>query len=313
LQLTGQLIGFKRGKTMTLIHNMDRTIPASGISRQDIELYEGMVKATALNNNMMKHCARSRLLVKKSMAVLDAANKNLRQEMDNHADFSRVALVKAFEKYNALENIVAQVSSELEILIHDFEKKAREQEILEQQLSMALQLFNLTRYNAFHDLLTGLPNRALFSDRLEHAFAQAQRHKCRLAVLFIDLDGFKRINDLYGHDVGDAVLLTVAKRLRNSTRSNDTVCRYGGDEFLYLLPEIQNVETVDMICAKLIKMIGLPCNINKPDCHISCRVDASIGTAIYPNEGDSTESLITLADRAMYAAKQKKHEKLSKL
>jgi diguanylate cyclase (GGDEF)-like protein len=152
--------------------------------------------------------------------------------------------------------------------------------------------------------LTGLPNRVLFNDRLEHGLEQAKRHGRTLAVMFLDLNDFKNINDSYGHDVGDGVLQTVAGRLKENTRGDDTVSRHGGDEFLYLLMEIQGEQDVTLIAQKIIKAIQAPCSVRVGDINISATVNASIGISIYPKDGTTADTLIKCADKAMYRAKQ---------
>ncbi|HWS03745.1 MAG TPA: GGDEF domain-containing protein [Gammaproteobacteria bacterium] len=139
----------------------------------------------------------------------------------------------------------------------------KERHELEDQLAAVTEQGEVDRHTALHDALTGLPNRALFNDRLEHGLAQAERHGWTLAVMFLDLDRFKIINDTHGHDIGDSVLRIIAERLKENTRSDDTVSRLGGDEFLYLLMEVPNEEDVTLIAQKLIKSIQAPCNVVK--------------------------------------------------
>jgi two-component system cell cycle response regulator len=151
-----------------------------------------------------------------------------------------------------------------------------------------------------HDSTTGLPNRDLFDDRLTHAIALAKRHTWVLAVMFLDLDRFKCINDTHGHAVGDGVLKQVAKRLLQHTRDEDTVCRNGGDEFLYLLMNPQGSENVERIAGALLKTIGRPIDMGD----LQLVVKASIGIAVYPENGTTGEQLIRNADTAMYRAKK---------
>src|ERR1039457_7183206 len=150
-----------------------------------------------------------------------------------------------------------------------------------------------------HDSTTGLPNRDLFDDRLTHAIALAKRHTWMLAVMFLDLDRFKCINDTHGHAVGDGVLKEVAKRLIQHTRDEDTVCRNGGDEFLYLLMNPQGSENIERIANTLLKTIGKPIDMGD----LQPVIKASIGIAIYPENGTTGEQLIRNADTAMYLAK----------
>ena len=151
-----------------------------------------------------------------------------------------------------------------------------------------------------HDSTTGLPNQDLFDDRLTHAIALAKRHTWMLAVVFLDLDRFKCINDTHGHAVGDGVLKEVAKRLLQRTRDEDTVCRNGGDEFLYLLMNPQDTENIERIAGALLKTIGQPIDMGD----LQPVIKASIGIAIYPEDGNAGEQLIRNADAAMYRAKK---------
>jgi two-component system, cell cycle response regulator len=152
---------------------------------------------------------------------------------------------------------------------------------------------------ALYDSMTGLPNRDLFDDRLVHAIALASRHAWTLAVMFLDLDRFKCINDTHGHAVGDEVLKEVAKRLLQHARDEDTVCRNGGDEFLYVLMNPQGGENIQRIAEALVKTIGQPIDMGE----LQPVVKASIGIAIYPDDGTTGEQLIRNADAAMYLAK----------
>jgi two-component system cell cycle response regulator len=152
---------------------------------------------------------------------------------------------------------------------------------------------------ALHDSTTGLPNRDLFDDRLAHAIAQAKRHVWTLAVMFLDLDRFKCINDTHGHAVGDRVLKEVAQRLLLHTREEDTVCRNGGDEFLCLLSNPRGAENIERIAGKLLKAIGQPIDMGD----LQPVVKTSIGIAVYPDNGTTGEQLIRNADTAMYRAK----------
>lgn len=153
---------------------------------------------------------------------------------------------------------------------------------------------------ALHDSTTGLPNRDLFDDRLTHAIALAKRHTWMLAVMYLDLDRFKGINDTHGHAVGDRVLKEVAKRLLQHARDEDTVCRSGGDEFLYLLMNPQGAANIERIADALLKTIGQPIDLGD----LQPVINASIGIAVYPGHGASGEQLIRNADTAMYRAKK---------
>lgn len=152
---------------------------------------------------------------------------------------------------------------------------------------------------AMHDRKTGLPKRTLFDDRLAQAIAGADRHGWLLAVLFLDLDQFKRVNDKHGHAAGDAVLSAVAGRLMRSVRGEDTICRNGGDEFLYLLINPSGPEAVARIAGHVWESIGEPIAVGDT----RFLVTPSIGISLYPEHGHSGDTLVNLADAAMYRAK----------
>ena len=154
-------------------------------------------------------------------------------------------------------------------------------------------------FQAFHDLLTGLPNRTLFMDRLALALPQAQRRNQRVGVMFLDIDRFKLINDTYGHPEGDKLLKEFAQRTRNCLRSGDTLARQGGDEFTVLLPDISNAEDVTMIARKILAELRQPFTVADKDFIAT----VSIGIAIYPEDGNTPEDLIRNADLAMYQTK----------
>lgn len=158
---------------------------------------------------------------------------------------------------------------------------------------------NLVRHQAYHDLLTHLPNRALFHDRLDQAISQAERNGHRLAVMFLDLDGFKTVNDTFGHPVGDRLLKLIADRLRNDIRRSDTFARFGGDEFCILLPRIRHRDDAAAVAHKLIDSLQRPFLV---DGH-QLTVGASIGIAVYPDAGESVDALVQSADIAMYQTK----------
>lgn len=157
----------------------------------------------------------------------------------------------------------------------------------------------LIAYQAYHDILTELPNRALFKDRLGLALLQAKRNESSLAVMFIDLDRFKLVNDTLGHGVGDELLQQVATRLKACLRRCDTLSRLGGDEFTVVLPELADQRDAALIADKFIESLRTPFELGGQLLHIS----ASIGIAVYPNDGRSVEELIKYSDVAMYHMK----------
>jgi diguanylate cyclase (GGDEF)-like protein len=157
-----------------------------------------------------------------------------------------------------------------------------------------------SRFQGLHDSLTRLPNRNLFSDRLETSIAEATRASERLAVVFVDLDRFKNINDSLGHGIGDQVLLSVANRLRSAVRASDTVCRYAGDEFTLLLRHVVSSEDVGRIAEKLLSLLEAPLRMQDGS---ELHMTASVGVAFFPEDGGTPEELLRRADTAMYSAK----------
>ena len=155
-------------------------------------------------------------------------------------------------------------------------------------------------YMAEHDVLTGLPNRALLTDRLAQSIALAQRHEKKVALMYLDLDHFKHVNDSLGHAVGDQLLQSVAKRLRRCVRHSDTVSRQGGDEFVLLLTEIDEVQDAALAAEKVIEAMARPHVVSGNQLHVTF----SIGISIYPDDGRDVETMLKNADTAMYQAKK---------
>jgi diguanylate cyclase (GGDEF)-like protein/PAS domain S-box-containing protein len=156
------------------------------------------------------------------------------------------------------------------------------------------------RHQATHDALTGLPNRFLLKDRLERAVAQARREDRAVAVIFIDLDNFKDVNDRFGHDAGDELLVLLATRMRDALRESDTVARLGGDEFIIMLENAGTGHDLDAVVQKLFESISRPCELSGHRVYPS----ASFGIAVHPRDGDDGDTLMRNADTAMYAAKE---------
>jgi diguanylate cyclase (GGDEF)-like protein/PAS domain S-box-containing protein len=157
----------------------------------------------------------------------------------------------------------------------------------------------MINYMAFHDPLTGLPNRALFNDRLTMALARAKRGRKKIAVMMLDLDKFKSINDKFGHEAGDKLLKAVAGRLEDALRKSDTIARMGGDEFIIIVPEMDKTADVTVVVNKIITLFHTPFECNG----IKLPSSTSIGVAMYPEDGDNGELLMRCADIAMYNAK----------
>jgi diguanylate cyclase (GGDEF)-like protein/PAS domain S-box-containing protein len=184
--------------------------------------------------------------------------------------------------------------------IHDREGQATGVVIVFRDVSSTQTMAVQMAHSAHHDFLTGLPNRKLLNDRVSQAILLASRSMKKIAVLFLDLDGFKHINDSLGHSIGDRVLQSVAKRLVDSVRGTDTVSRQGGDEFIVLLSEVESLESAATTVRRLLQVGTEPHAIDQHDLHVS----ACIGVSIYPDDGLDVETLIKNADTAMYQAKE---------
>ncbi len=171
---------------------------------------------------------------------------------------------------------------------------ALQDEIAERRLAE-----EMLRQVATHDGLTDLPNRSLFMDRLDRAIAKAHRDGRKCAVMFIDLDGFKPVNDTFGHSKGDLLLREVANRLKASIRETDTAARFGGDEFVLLITDIDKIEDAEPVAGKVLANLREPVNLDD----VEVKISASIGIALYPDHGMTTEDVIKQADMAMYVVK----------
>jgi diguanylate cyclase (GGDEF)-like protein len=250
------------------------------------------------------HSEHLKALVEECAEDLASMNEAMSQALAAHD--APPGLAGVLGKSAALEAKVRAVSVAVSVLNQALETEIRGQSLVDLRIAAAEEQEQAGRHAALHDALTGLPNRALFNDRLEHALAQASRHRWILAVMFVDLDDFKLINDTYGHDVGDRVLRAIARRLRNATRSEDTVSRHGGDEFLYLLTQVRDEESIAMIAEKIVRAVQAPLDIRIRDGNISVGVRASTGVALFPRDGTTADALVKNADAAMYRAKQAK-------
>ena len=243
-------------------------------------------------------------LIEQAAKELFSVNAGRRQELAN--DDAPPETTRIFNNYEVVTSQLQDASRTLVSVIQSLRVEIRDRTMVDHQLAAAVEQEEGSRNAALHDNLTGLPNRVLFRDRLEHGIAQAKRHRWMLAVMFIDLDDFKTINDTYGHETGDAVLRSVAMRLRRNTRDADTVSRFGGDEFLYLLNQVRTESDISMIAAKVLKAIQAPWNVNAPAVVADPRISASVGISVFPRDGTTASALIKSADQAMYAAKMHK-------
>ena len=184
--------------------------------------------------------------------------------------------------------------------IHDRQGKAIGAVIVFRDVSVARAMARQIAHSAEHDFLTGLPNRMLLNDRISQAIAAALRHTKHVAVLFLDLDGFKYINDSLGHPVGDKLLQSIATRLVASVRGADTVSRQGGDEFVVLLPDLPQPEDAAVMAGRILRDVAAPHLVDQHELHVT----TSIGVSVFPDDGADAETLIKNADTAMYQAKE---------
>lgn len=215
-------------------------------------------------------------------------NEDVEHEVARAADdlhHVNIELAKEVDERIVIESELADTKTDLAKVRDDLSKSQTKEEE--------------TRKIFFQDALTGLPNRVLFEEHLDQGLIQAKRRGWGLAVLFIDIDKFKSINDSYGHDLGDKVLLMVANRLKALIREEDTVSRWGGDEFMCLLLEVKQEADVIRIAEKMVNRIAEACEFNG----IVLSIKASIGIAIYPGDGETADTLFKNADTAMFKAK----------
>ncbi|MEA3418059.1 MAG: EAL domain-containing protein [Campylobacterota bacterium] len=223
-----------------------------------------------------------------TMMILTALFSNLYEKRNKHA---REILLRMND--NAQEMIKSKTEKSLDLYKNSTQELIRKSEKLKEQKEVFEHL-------AYHDILTGLPNRTLFHDRIEHAVEKAKRNKTEFAVLFLDIDRFKEINDTFGHQIGDGVLRIVADRLHEELRALDSIARLGGDEFTVLVEDLNNIYSTEDIAQKLIQVLKDPIEVKGYKFYIT----NSIGISIYPHDGEDAEVLLESADSAMYAAKR---------
>jgi diguanylate cyclase (GGDEF)-like protein len=215
----------------------------------------------------------------KRIEELERENRILKQKLARAED-NRLMLEEALETHS---NALKVRNAELE----------ESRELIQQSEARYLEL-------AHHDSLTGLPNRVFFYEYLERAFAHAKFSRKRIALLYLDLDNFKPVNDSFGHDAGDAVLRQTAERLMVCVRSRDMVMRIGGDEFAILLPDQSGLAPVKRVAQRVVNMLSKPYDVKGT----LYEVGVSIGISIYPDDDEDPEKLLQKADLAMYNAKK---------
>jgi diguanylate cyclase (GGDEF)-like protein/PAS domain S-box-containing protein len=210
------------------------------------------------------------------------------------------SVVRDITERKRAEEALRRAHDDLEVRVQERTAElARANEALRAEIIERKRAEETIRQLAHHDALTGLPNRRLFNDRLNLALAYAHRNQQNLAVMLLDLDHFKDVNDTLGHGVGDQLLQAVGDRLTSLLRRSDTVARMGGDEFMLLLPEIAQVEDAAQVAAKILEAFRKPFVCDGHEIHTT----TSIGIALYPNHGEDVDTLMKNADTAMYRAK----------
>lgn len=261
------------------------------------------VKKASLEHVLKKN-EKIKETVKKAASELTVVNEVLKKEKvpkqaltKNENAEQKVA--KAADDLNLVNVKLAEEMAERVVIESELANTKTDLAEARDDLSKAQVKTEEAQQIALQDALTGLPNRMSFEQGLDHGLNQAKRHGWGLAVLFIDIDKFKNINDSYGHDLGDQVLLMVANRLQSSIRDEDMASRWGGDEFVCLLLEVKQEADVVRLAEKLINRIAEACEFNG----IVLSIKASIGIAIYPADGDTADVLFKNADTAMYKAK----------
>ena len=203
--------------------------------------------------------------------------------------------IETLESVQEMAKALADSHHQLELANQKLEQKVQERTA---ELSNANQHL---QFLATHDNLTGLPNRILFFDRLEQAIKKSRRQKRRFALFFIDLDDFKKINDSFGHIVGDQVLQTVADALDHAVRDSDTVARLAGDEFMIILDDVRGISDIEVIARKTIKAVSQPIDVPQE----TVIMTVSIGISLFPEHGEDAETLLRKADAAMYHVKNR--------
>lgn len=267
-------------------HTMKKPRKVSGIK-------EAPLLVKALNQS-----EQVKVKVESCAVELSEVNTVLKGELIEHLPLKDIQ--HALEQSSDVEDKVQECAADLHQVNRNLAKEITARKKLEKRLDLKAAEDETHRYLAYHDTATGLANRALFNDRIEQALVQSERHGRAFAVLFIDLDKFKAINDTFGHGMGDKVLQRVATHLQACVRQEDTVSRIGGDEFLCLLLEVGSEADVAHIAEAIIRAIS---EIEELD-ETKLKVTASIGIALYPGDGTTAETLLKNADSSMYRAKQ---------
>ncbi len=245
-----------------------------------VPVYAALIAQTAINTN--RHLRESLILQYKNQALISELNREITDRKS-----AQQALKEHGEQ---LEKQVDVRTNQLVVINRSLENEISERRRAEDNL----------KHLAHHDALTNLPNRLLLDARLEHAIERARRNENQVAVLFLDLDNFKNINDSLGHAAGDELLRMVGERLRTGIREDDTVSRLGGDEFVIVMEQVENQNVIEHLAEKLMSTLEEKFEIHNQ----ALFVGTSIGISLFPQDGDSAEKLVANADAAMYRAKE---------
>ncbi len=258
------------------VHQMWETAQETKISPIWIEI-DSAENSTPFEVTALRQVDRMLLIIEHVPNAYEAKQYQAKQAREND-------LLKSLLEDKKAEQAQKIASRETEL-----EQEINERRALEKQLT----------HLAFHDALTGLPNRSLFTDRLQRAIAEAERKKESVVVMFIDLDDFKKVNDSFGHHVGDKVIQGAALRLKKCLRDIDSIARLGGDEFTLLVPHMGNREDIEIIARRLIESLDDPIVVEGTE----FRMSISIGISVFPDDANNEDSLLRNADTAMYFAK----------
>jgi len=228
-----------------------------------------------------------------------APRSGLQRPPGASADPAPARLEQALAALAELDRALATSQQQLRAAEQRIETLGKRDSRIRQRFLRLAQKAAQVRHVAYHDELTGLPNRSLLLDRFTQAVAQAARQDTQVALLFLDLDGFKSVNDRLGHAAGDNLLQQVAGRLAACIRASDTACRYGGDEFVIMLPEVDRQESAATVAGKIRAHLAAPFVVDGS----TITLTASIGTAVYPVDGQNYRDLIHQSDIGMYRGK----------
>ena len=268
------------------------------------KLKKNVTAKNASLERVLKKNEKIKETVKQAASELTSVNEVLKQ--GKGVKVPAQIIKEVITQNKEVEYKVAKAAGDLHLVNAELVKEMAERVVLESELADARDDLSKsqikeeeTRKSALQDALTGLPNRVLFEQNLDNGLIQAKRHSWGLAVLFIDIDKFKSINDTYGHDMGDKVLVMVADRLKSAVREEDMISRWAGDEFVCLLFEVKQEADVTRLAENMVNRIAETCEFNGT----ALSVNVSIGIALYPADGKTADILFKHADSAMYKAK----------